>query len=100
MDLESLVNLITATMFLAAMIFLFHPKVGGNSLKKYLVIVAMASFLNFVVSAWPLLIETATPDLVFVYWAVVVRTITKVFIPASFLLLAYKAVRYNAQKEG
>lgn len=93
LDLESLINLLIAVLFLMAFAVLLHPRIGGNSLRRYLVLVAATSALVFLTSAWPLIVEDVLADLDTVYWLVLARTATKVLLPISFFLLAYKTVR-------
>lgn len=93
LDMESIVSLCIAGQFLAVLLILLHPGIGGNSLKRYLMIVAASSCLFFVVSAGSLLVGDvlARPDLV--YWLILARLIVRCFLPISFFLLAYKTVR-------
>jgi hypothetical protein len=93
LDLESIINLGIAGLFLAALLILLHPRIGGNSLKRYLVFVAAASCLTFVTSAWSLLVVDVLADLTATYWLIFARTVTKLLLPVSFGLLVYKVVR-------
>lgn len=95
LDLESLISLLSAVLFLGGAAALLHPKIRGNSIKRYLIILATLSGLFFLASAWPLLVEEATPDQDFVYWSIAARTLFRAGLPPGFLLLVYKAVRHH-----
>lgn len=93
LDFESLVSLCIAGLFFATVSILLHPRTGGNSLKRPLVIVAITSCLFFVASSSSLLVGDVLTQADVIYRLILVRTVTRVLLPVSFFYLVYKVVK-------
>jgi hypothetical protein len=93
LDLEGLISLCIAGLFFIGLVTLLHPRIGGNSLRPYLVIVAGSSCLFFVTSAFPLLTNDILGNQDILFRMVVTRAVTRLLVPASLFLLAYKTIR-------